>query len=216
MAKCDRTGKRKTREQQKPRKFELGYYLVVTDTEATERYYFEGLQESLPDDVKGKLHIEVIPKIKTWDLVRKCQDLLSLDPQYRKGWIVFDRDEVTNFDDIVTQAERKSINVGWSNPCFEIWLYAYFGKTPEFRESTDCCMRFGREYEAKTGRKYIKSDKKLYDLMYDTGNEETAIKISKHRYEDFKNQKIEKPSEMLSCSTVFQLVQEIREKVSNL
>lgn len=75
-------------------------------------------------------------------------------------------------------------------------------------------MRFGREYEAKTGRKYIKSDKKLYDIMYDKGNEENAIKITKYRYEDFKNQKIEKPSEMLSCSTVFQLVQEIREKVN--
>lgn len=45
--KCDRTGKRKIRELPK-RKFELGYYLVVTDTEATERYYFEGLHENLP------------------------------------------------------------------------------------------------------------------------------------------------------------------------
>lgn len=41
MAKKDRTGNRKTREQRKQFKApELGYYLIVTDTEATERCFF--------------------------------------------------------------------------------------------------------------------------------------------------------------------------------
>ena len=41
MAKKDRTGNRKTREQKKQFKVpELGYYLIVTDTEATERCFF--------------------------------------------------------------------------------------------------------------------------------------------------------------------------------
>ena len=40
MAKKDRTGNRKTREQRKQFKVpELGYYLIVTDTEATERCF---------------------------------------------------------------------------------------------------------------------------------------------------------------------------------
>ena len=44
MAKKDRTGNRKPREQRKQFKVpELGYYLIVTDTEATERCYFTGL-----------------------------------------------------------------------------------------------------------------------------------------------------------------------------
>lgn len=44
MARNDRTGNRKTREQRKTRRSpELGYYLVVTDTEATERCFFNGL-----------------------------------------------------------------------------------------------------------------------------------------------------------------------------
>ncbi len=40
MAKKDRTGNRKTRDQRKQFKTpELGYYLIVTDTEATERCF---------------------------------------------------------------------------------------------------------------------------------------------------------------------------------
>ena len=52
MARKDRTGNRKTREQRAVRRIpEMGYYLVVTDTEATERCFFNGLHDSLPEDV---------------------------------------------------------------------------------------------------------------------------------------------------------------------
>ena len=39
---------------------ELGYYLIVTDTEATERCYFTGLHQALPEDVRNKLVIKVV------------------------------------------------------------------------------------------------------------------------------------------------------------
>lgn len=43
MARKDRTGNRKTREQRPVRRIpEMGYYLVVTDTEATERCFLQG------------------------------------------------------------------------------------------------------------------------------------------------------------------------------
>ena len=61
MAKKDRTGNRKTREQRKQFKVpELGYYLIVTDTEATERCFFTGLHQALPEDVRNKLVIKVV------------------------------------------------------------------------------------------------------------------------------------------------------------
>ena len=59
MARKDRTGNRKTREQRKQFKVpELGYYLIVTDTEATERCFFTGLHQALPEDVRNKLVIK--------------------------------------------------------------------------------------------------------------------------------------------------------------
>ena len=51
MARKDRTGNRKTREQRKQFKVpELGYYLIVTDTEATERCFFTGLHQACVND----------------------------------------------------------------------------------------------------------------------------------------------------------------------
>lgn len=61
MAKKDRTGNRKTRVQRKRFKVpELGYYLIVTDTEAAERCFFTGLHQALPEDVRNKLVIKVV------------------------------------------------------------------------------------------------------------------------------------------------------------
>ena len=135
MAKRDRTGNRKTREQRKQFKVpELGYYLIVTDTEATERCFFTGLHQALPEEVKNKLVIKVV-ETKTRAMIDKCLELTAYDAQYRIPWIVFDRDQVQGFDAIIKEAEDKGIQVGWSNPCFEIWMYAYFGSMPVIQDS---------------------------------------------------------------------------------
>ena len=136
MAKKDRTGNRKTREQRKQFKVpELGYYLVVTDTEATERCFFTGLHQALPEDVRNKLVIKVV-ETKTRTMIDKCLELTAYDAQYRTPWIVFDRDQVQGFDEIIKEAEDKGIQVGWSNPCFEIWMYAYFCSMPVINRNT--------------------------------------------------------------------------------
>lgn len=112
MARKDRTGNRKTREQRKQFKVpELGYYLIVTDTEATERCFFTGLHQALTEDVRNKLVIKVV-ETKTRAMIDKCPELTAYDAQYRIPWIVFDRDQVQGFDEIIKEAEDKGIQVG--------------------------------------------------------------------------------------------------------
>ena len=76
MAKKDRTGNRKIREQRKPFKVpELGYYLIVTDTEATERCFFTGLHQALPENTRDRLVIKVV-ETKTRAMIDKCLELV--------------------------------------------------------------------------------------------------------------------------------------------
>ena len=125
-----RAGKRKSRNQRVGTRIpELGYYLIVTDTEETEKNYFEGLRDSIPKELKNRLIIKV-EKAKTVDLVERALEFVSKDSQMRMPWIVFDRDEVKDFDKIIQDAEKSGVMAGWSNPCFEIWMYAYFGEMP--------------------------------------------------------------------------------------
>ena len=67
--------------------------MIVTDTEATERCFFTGLHQALPEDVRNKLVIKVV-ETKTRAMSDKCLGLTAYDAQYRIPWIVFDRDQV--------------------------------------------------------------------------------------------------------------------------
>ena len=213
MARSYRTGNRKTREQRgRFKKTELGYYLIVTDTQGTERCFFYGLQESLPDDIKGKMVIRVV-ETKTREMINKCMEMTAYEAQYRMPWIVFDRDQVKDFDEIIREAKAKGISVGWSNPCFEIWMYAYFGSMPAIYESWTCCSEFGKIYEKKTGQKYSKTDASMYGKICKNGSEERAIEIATRKLEQCIREGKTKPSEMCPCTTVHELVDEIKGKV---
>ncbi len=212
MARKDRTGNRKIRKQTKPERIpEMGYYLVITNTDATERCFFEGLRDSLPNDIKRKLVIKV-SKAGTQDMIQTCQTLTAHDPQFRIPWIVFDYDEDPNFDEIIRKAENADIHVGWSNPCFEIWMYAYFGEMPAKHDSRTCCKCFEDIFKKRTGQKYSKADNHLYCRLIENGNEEKALTIARQRYDQFVKDGNKRPSEMCPCTTVHKLVGEIRSK----
>lgn len=86
-------------------------------------------------------------------------------PQYGEIWIVFDRDEVKDFDRIIISAEKHDIHVGWTNPCIEEWFFAYFGKMPVCSGSVNCCSEFEKGYQKKTNCKYSKNDKSIYEKL---------------------------------------------------
>lgn len=127
-------------------------------------------------------------------------------------WIVFDRDRVTNFDGIIEQAKREGVNVGWSNPCIEIWFDAYFGKIHSYIDSVTCCRKFGETFKQRTGQEYHKDSRQIYAVLNRFGDEVKAIRIAESRLQGHLKDGIGKPSEMCPCTTVHTLVNEIQQK----
>ena len=66
----------------------------------------------------------------------------------------------------------------------------------------------------KTGQKYSKADEQMYSRICKVGDEEKAIQIAQHKMEQCRREGKTKPSEMCPCTTVHELVGEIRNKVS--
>jgi hypothetical protein len=210
---ADRIGKRKPREQLSKRRVpELGYYFIAIDTKETERNYMFGLRDSIPKELQGKLVIKVC-KAKPGELVGKVLNMASLQPQYGEPWIVLDRDQVKEFDQIISLAKEKGINVGWSNPCIEIWFNAYFGGMPACRNSVACCNGFEKQYLRATKQKYEKSDLAIYSKLCHYGNEKQAIEIAKRRYDEHIRNRNTTPSKMCPCTTVHTLIDEIKKKI---
>ena len=149
----------------------------------------------IPEDVRNKLVIKVV-ETRTQNMIHKCLEMTSYDAQYRIPWIVFDRDRVVDFDEIVSEAERAGIHAGWSNPCFEIWMYTYFGSMPAILESRICCKRFGDMYKKCTGQDYSKADTELYRRITQNGDEGKALNIAQRKYEQCIRNGYDLPSQM--------------------
>lgn len=213
MARSERTGKRKVRSCS-TRVPDLGYYLVVTDAEKTEENYLMGLRNSLPKELQERIVIKVFPT-KTENLVEICVELAAYHPQFCEPWIVLDRDRVPNFDELIREAEQSKISVGWSNPCIEIWFFAYYGSMPAITESTVCCQRFSEQFQRKTGREYKKSDGKIYSALIQSGDEENALSIAERRLQSWMDCE-KSPSAMCPCTTIHRLVGEIRAKSQDI
>lgn len=214
MSRTDRTGKRTLRQAALKRKTLLGYYYVFTDTRKTEKNYLLGLKESLPPELRNRLVIK-ITKSKTENLLESCLNQAALEPQYGEPWIVFDRDRVVKFDEIIKTAQEKGINVGWSNPCIEVWFEAYFGLMQSDYESKSCCKRFSQIFQNNTGKEYDKADKNLYYYLNLYGDEKQAIITAEKRYCNHEKSKIIKPSQMCPGTTLHRLIAQIREKTES-
>ncbi len=79
MAKADRKGKRKGRDNFRTRVPDLGYYFIVTDTRETEANYMYGLRDSRPKELQGRIVIKV-SKAKTDKLVTACKEQAEPNP----------------------------------------------------------------------------------------------------------------------------------------
>jgi len=211
--KNNRNGARAPRGQ-KRRTPDLGYYLIVTDTQETEKNYLDGLKREIPDHLQNRLVINV-KRTETSNLIEEVSNLISISPQYREPWIVFDKDQNLNFDEIIRRAEARGIRVGWSNPCIEIWFLAYFSTMPTYQNSKSCVDGFSDLYIKKTRSHYQKSDRDIYEKLNKYGDQKKAIRHAKQKKKEYEYDKGCLPSNMNPGTTLHELVEEILAKVNS-
>jgi hypothetical protein len=108
-------------------------FIIYCEGENTEPGYLLALQRSFGRD--ALIELEVIPtghpmpvaeraatRAKTEGVARGSRTRKDSFEEGDQVWAVFDRDEHPNFDEAVALCASKSVRVGRSNPCFELWL----------------------------------------------------------------------------------------------
>ena len=193
------------------RKPDLGYYFIVTNAVETEPNFLNGIKKSLPNNVQGRLVIKV-KSTKTYDMVEMIVYEMNKSPIFYDPWIVFDKDQIPDFDKLISKAEKNSINVGWSNPCIEIFFLSYLGKNPNVSDQTDCINKFCSEYKRVMGKEYKKNNENIYDELSKNGDESKAVKIHENKHNEYLVNDETQPSKMVGLSTLYKLVKEINIK----
>ena len=88
-----------------------GAYLIVTDAEKTEKNYFEGIKNIIPDSLKNDLQIKIYSNKALSKIIDFAAEQRNKDERFRDIWLVFDRDEVKNFDGLIIHNEIWGIDI---------------------------------------------------------------------------------------------------------
>ncbi len=215
---------KKRREARKQRQHEIktpkaNSYLIVTEGKCTEPNYFRGLKKLISDRIGGTVNIVELPSIDIYGEGSSTGKLIEITEQlvkdakvlYQNIWIVFDKDDFEDFDQVIKEGLNKGYHVAWSNQAFEYWLYLHFYYSDsalhrdEWNEKLD---EIFKQYGLGNGT-YQKNYEDIYNMVNQNNGVNTAIKYAKRRMEDFNPNK-NKPSEYDPGTMVYELVEELK------
>jgi len=182
MAKLNRAGRKHKRnvatKDPKP-----GNYLIVTEGVETEKNYFENIGKIITELFNNEVIVEKITlNVKgtgrsTKVLVNEAIKKRSLS-SYSDVWVVFDKDNNTDFDEAIALAKKEGFNVAWSNESFELWLLLHFQDLKASIHRNDYISKLNSHFKSKNINcgTYDKNIKDIFDLT--KPYVETAIKRS--------------------------------------
>lgn len=196
-------------------------FLIVCEGEKTEPNYFNALINN--HNKKGS--IVRTAEIKgagrgTCSLVREAQEMQQeLERKnamtFDSSWVVFDKDDFSDFDQAIYNAEKAGFKSAWSNESFELWYFLHFHYLDAQIHRNDYINKLEKVLEEKIGKSfsYKKNDPAMYGLLQEHGNEEQAKKWAC----DLRGLHLEKPySARCPCTTVDKLVDELEHPESLL
>ncbi len=213
MAKLNRAG-RKHKRSEGTKTVQPGNYLIVTEGTETEVNYFNNIKQILENLFNNNIIIErVTLKVEgtarsTTVLVNEAIKKRSLK-SYSDVWVVFDKDENIDFDEAIKLAEKKGMNVAWSNESFELWLLLHFQNLNAAIHRDDYIAKLNTHFKNKNlnNGKYDKNIYDIFDITFPYVN--AAIKRSNCLIEEHEKDNIFSPNKMNPATKVQDLVSEL-------
>ena len=204
----NRAGKKRKRNEG-TREVQPGNYLIVTEGTETEVNYFENIKRKINERFRSEIIVDKITinvegtARSTMVLVNEAIKKRSLK-NYSDVWVVFDRDDNSDFDKAISYAKKNGLKVAWSNESFELWLLLHF-QDLNVACSRDDYINFNK-LKLNNGT-YNKNIKDIFDIT--ASKVDTAIKRSEKLIDGYTSDKIVSPNKMNPGTTVQDLVKEL-------
>lgn len=142
-------------------------------------------------------------------LIEKTQEIVSrAQIIYQNIWVVFDKDDFTDFDEAIANAEKLGYQVAWSNQCFEYWLYLHFNYSDSALHRDEWFEKVNdlfKEFNIGEGE-YRKNYENIFEMLKADGRVKIAIGNAKRRMNNY-NPSSGKTSSYDPGTTVHELVE---------
>jgi hypothetical protein len=97
--------------------------------------------------------------------------------EYDRVWVVFDKDDFTDFNEAIALANSNGIGAAWSNESFELWYYLHFEHSDAALGRKDYIVKLRdaiRHHKGYEEYWYEKGDADFYHILATIGNEQLA------------------------------------------
>ena len=135
---------------------------------------------------------------------------------YSQVWVVFDKDEFSDFDDAIELANCKGFCSGWSNQSFEYWIFLHFNYSDSALDRHEWVKKLNEIFKTRgiNPDGYKKNDPDIFEIATTMGSLKAAINGAKRIESQYRNN--EKPSRCDPCTKVHDLIIELKPWLSDL
>ena len=192
--------------------------LILTEGTETEVNYFEGIRMIINQRFRVK-EIQTNYPMKVQGIGRSTCVLVNeaikkqSRENYSEVWVVFDKDDNTDFDEAIKLAKNNGINVAWSNESFELWILLHFQDLKTAISRDDYIKRLDSYFKANgiNNEGYAKNLTNIFELT--RGKIDVAIQRSENLRKFYEEQKICSPEKMNPATTVDMLIKELKKYI---
>lgn len=179
------------------KKRELNNKILIICGGLSEKIYLQKFNAELAE-------VKIIAKLDNRAPKNIVQTAINMKSKenYKSIWCVFDKDTFTDFDEAIELAQRQGIKCAYSNQAYELWYILHY----ERKEGAMDRKKYAKYISEKIGRTYDKTDEKMYETM--KNKMKIAINNAKVGHQ-LKIRNGGKPSTWESCTTMYQLVEEL-------
>ena len=160
--------------QDRPKKIQPEYHLIVTEGTDTEPAYFGAIRDVINSQYREKVRLDICGEgDNTINLFRKAKQNVADSPNgYRHVWVVYDTDDfpAKHIDRVVELCRENSndeteYHAVWSNQCVELWYLLHFSFMQSDLHRTEYWPKLTEWLTSIGVGEYEKSRKDMYHIL---------------------------------------------------
>lgn len=166
------------------RDFAIRFLIVSEDTKSSTDYFKALIKEVQAacsgSEVVGIAKDSVVEGcgMSTSRLLQEAKSIKSRRQiSFDRCWLVFDKDDFSDFNRSIREATDAGFDVAWSNESFELWYLLHF-RYHNTAISRDECMKVleAEMQKCKPSFRYDKGSSSMHSILAEHGDQRLAIK----------------------------------------
>jgi hypothetical protein len=190
-------------------------FLIVSEDTKSSTDYFKALIKEVQAACSGSKVVGIAKNsmvkgcgMSTTSLLKEAKKIRDSElTSFDRCWLVFDKDDFSDFNRAIREATDAGFEVAWSNESFELWYLLHFRYQNTAIPRDKCTKALEAEIQkCKPSFRYDKGSSSMHSILAELGDQSQAIKNAERLQNNYQDTDYSRHN---PCTYVYQLIKEI-------